>query len=336
MNRDAVADVERVPHGGTDDRAVLDFSASTNPDRPEGLTGIYDAALASVDRYPADGYCEFRTVAADYVGCAPREVLPTAGGLQALRLALSVTLDSGDTALVPAPSFGEFAREVRLQGATPEFVAHDAVLDADPSEHAAALVCNPNNPTGEAYPTGDLQTFAERCRAADTTLVIDEAYLGFTDRASLAGTPGVVVCRSLTKLFGIPGLRVGFAVATDDLRERLDTVRQPWAVSTPAREVGTYCMRQTGFVEATRERVTSERARMRAALADDYDVFPSDSPFLLLDVGDRAVADVLDACRERDIAIRDATTFRGLDSHVRVAVKRPDQNDRLLAALLEG
>jgi histidinol-phosphate/aromatic aminotransferase/cobyric acid decarboxylase-like protein len=95
-------------------------------------------------------------------------------------------------------------------------------------------------------------------------------------------------------------------------------------------------MRQTEFVEATRERVTSERARMRAALADDYDVFPSDSPFLLLDVGDRAVADVLDACRERDIAIRDATTFRGLDSHVRVAVKRPDQNDRLLAALLEG
>jgi len=89
------------------------------------------------------------------------------------------------------------------------------------------------------------------------------------------------------------------------------------------------------FVERTRERVASERARMRTELDDRFDVHESDAPFLLLDVGDRDVATLVDATRERGVTIRDATTFRGLDSHVRVAVRTPAENDRLLAVLAD-
>jgi len=333
MDPDSVRDAERVPHGGSDDPDLLDFSANTNPRTPDGVEAVYAEALDAARSYPDDGYPEFRAAAADFVGCDPGAVVPTPGGLAALRLAFATHLAPGDAALVPAPSFGEYAREIRLQGATPELVAHDEILDADPDDYELAVVCNPNNPTGDAYDPDALRAFAARCRESDALLVVDEAFLGFTDRPSLAGTDGVVVARSLTKLFGLPGLRAGFAVATGDPRTALGTARRAWNLGTPAARVGTHCLRQSEFVAATRERVASERARLADALGDRFDVSPSEAPFLLLDTGDRDPDDLVAAARERGVAIRDATTFRGLDSHVRVAVREPAENDRLLEVL---
>ncbi len=331
---DATDEDGRVPHGSSDDPDVLDFSANVNPRVPDGAEAAYRDAFDAARSYPDDDYPEFRRAAAAYVDCDPDAVVPTAGGLAAIRLALQSGVDPGDSVLVPAPSFGEYAREVRLQGADPSFVPHDALLDADLAGHAMAVVCNPNNPTGGAVDPGDLRTLVARCRDAGTTLLVDEAFLGFTDRESLAGAEGVVVARSLTKLFGLPGLRAGFAVATGEELARLRTARPPWSLGTPAAATGAYCMGQYSFVAATRERVARERSRMRARLESWFDVAPSDAPFLLIDCGTpEAVDDLLERVAARSIAVRDARTFRGLDSHVRVAVRLPDENDRLLEAL---
>ncbi|MFB6185231.1 MAG: aminotransferase class I/II-fold pyridoxal phosphate-dependent enzyme [Haloarculaceae archaeon] len=324
----------RVPHGSTDDPWLLDFSANVNPEFPEGVAQVYGMSLSASRTYPPDAYTEYRAAAAEYVGCDARQVVPTAGGLAAIRLALAATVDAGESVLVPYPSFGEYAREVRLQGGDVAFVPYDDLLDADPAGHAAAVVCNPNNPTGDAYDVAALRSFADRCREADTPVLADEAFLGFTDRPSLAGREGVVVARSLTKLFGLPGLRAGFAVATGRLRDRLDAARVTWGLGTPAAAVGAHCLRDVDFVAATRHRVERERERMRERLETGYDVHPSDAPFLLLDVDTSDAVDALvETCRDGGVAVRDARTFRGLDSHVRVAVRLPDENDRLLAAL---
>lgn len=330
----AVDEQGRVPHGSADDPWVLDFSANTNPRSPDGAARVYESSLASARRYPPDDYCAFRAAASKVVDCEAREVIPTAGGLAAIRLTLQTSVEPGGSVLVPAPSFGEYAREVRLQGATPSFVDHDAILDADPAGHDLAIVCNPNNPTGECYDAERLRAFAERCRDAGTTLLVDEAFLGFTDEPSLAGTPGVVVARALTKLYGLPGLRAGYAVATGRHRDRLDTARIAWSLSGPAAAVGTHCLRDTEFVAATRERVSAERERMRTQLAGRFRVPPSDAPFLLLELDGRdTVEELLATVREHDMAIRDARTFRGLDAHVRIAVRMPDENQQLLGAL---
>ncbi|WP_302082527.1 threonine-phosphate decarboxylase CobD [Salinibaculum rarum] len=324
----------RVPHGSSEDPHLLDFSANTNPLRPDGVRQVYDATLSVAESYPTADYDEFRAAAAEYVGCDAADVIPTAGGLAAIRLTIATTVQSGDEVLVPTPSFGEYAREVRLQGGTPRFVPHDEVLDADPAEFALVVVCTPNNPTGDASDPDRLWAFADRCRDAGTALLVDEAFIDFTDLLTLAGHDGVVVARSLTKIFGLPGLRAGFAVATGEYRDRLDTARLSWGLGTVAAAVGTHCLGQTAFVEATRERVASERARMRDRLSERFDVHPSDAPFLLLDCGSaEAVEDLLETVERADIAVRDARTFRGLDQHVRVAVRLPDENDRLLDAL---
>jgi L-threonine-O-3-phosphate decarboxylase len=333
MQPDTVRATERVPHGGTADTELLEFSANVNPERPPGVQSVYEDALEDATRYPDDQYESFREAAAAVVDCDPRKIIPTSGGLAAIRLAIATTVTSGDHVLVPTPSFSEYAREVRLQGGEPRFVAHDELLDTDPADATLAIVCTPNNPTGEAADSEALAEFAKRCRERETTLLVDEAFLGFTDRESMAGTDGVVVARSLTKLYGLPGLRAGYAVATEDHRAKLRTARQPWALGTPAARVGTHCLRQREFVEQTRTRVREERAWLHEALAPEYDVFPSEAPFLLLGVGDRDVATLVARCRKGGVAIRDATTFRGLDLHVRVAVRTRAANERLVAVL---
>lgn len=330
---DGPSDV-RVPHGSVDDQRVLDFSANTNPRYPEGVARVYQTALPTAREYPADDYCSYRVTAGEYVGCEPQSVVPTPGGLAAIRLAIQTTVRPGDSVLVPYPSFGEYAREVRLQGGEPTFVPHDELLGADPDDHALAVVCNPNNPTGDAADPARLREFAEHCRATDTVLLVDEAFVGFTDEPTLAGADGVIVARSLTKLFGLPGLRAGFAVATGRLRERLAAARRTWSLSVPAADVGRFCMAEESFVERTRERVATERERMADRLDRRFDVRPSDAPFLLVDAGSSdAVDDAIAEARQQNIAIRDARTFRGLDSQFRVAVREPDENDQLLAAL---
>jgi histidinol-phosphate aminotransferase/threonine-phosphate decarboxylase len=327
-------EVDRAEHGGTDDPWLLDFSTNVNPETPDGIAGIYESALAAAQSYPADDYSAFRANAARYVGCEATEIIPTAGGLAAIRLAIATTVTPGDAVLVPYPGFSEYAREVRLQGGHPTFVPYDEITDADPSEFQLVIVCTPNNPTGDAYAPEQLCAFADRCREAGTPLLADEAFLDFTDLPSLAGQNGVIVVRSLTKLFGLPGLRAGFAVATGQYRERLDTTRLTWGLDTPTAIVGTYCLQQSAFIEETKARVREERSRMRTRLSERFDVSPSDSPFLLLELDEGDDVDsLLSTLRADDITVRDARTFRGLDNHIRVAVRLPAENDRLLDAL---
>lgn len=333
MNPDRVRDAEQAVHGGSDDPDVLDFSANVNSRTPDGTRECYEAAYDDAGRYPDDGYPAFREVAAEAVGCAPDQVIPTPGGLAAIRLAIATRIGPGDSVLLPEPSFAEYAREVDLHGGDPQFVSHDEIFDADPEPHSLAVVCQPNNPTGDAVATARLRAFAARCRDADTELLVDEAFLDYTDRPSLAGEPGVVVARSLTKMYGLPGIREGFAVATGERRDDLRTARRPWALSTPAAAVGAHCLADDAFVAATRERVARERTRLREALAERFDVRDSVAPFLLFDVGDAEVDELCAQARERGVVVRDARSFRTLDNHVRVAVKSPAANDRLLWAL---
>jgi threonine-phosphate decarboxylase len=331
VDPDSVADVGRAVHGGSS--LPLDFSANTNPERPAGVEAVYRAAFDDAGRYPDESYAEYRTAAAAYVGCDADEVVPTAGGTGAIRLALATHVSPGDSVLVPEPSFGEYAREVRLQGATPVFAPHDEVPDRPVGDHAAAVVCTPNNPTGDLRPPGELRRFAARCRRAGTLLVVDEAFLDFTAAESLAGEDGTVVARSLTKMFGLPGLRMGFACATGSAYDRVETARPAWNLSTPAAAVGTHCLRRHEFVARTRERVERERERIHERLvAAGYDPSPSEAPFLLVGVGARSVDGVVDGLSERGIAVRDCRSF-GLDDRIRVAVKTRDRNDRLLEAL---
>jgi threonine-phosphate decarboxylase len=315
------------------DSSFLDFSAIVNVRTPDGVTQIYESALATARSHCADDYSGFRATAAEFVGCEAAQVIPAAGHLAGLRLAIATTVCPGHEVLVPIPSCREYVREVRLQGGEVTFVPREKLLDTDPSSFECVLLCVPNNPTGEAHDPVELRRYADRCRDTDTPLVVDEPFIDFTDLRSMAGSPGVIACRSLSKLAGLPGLRSGFLVATGKYRERLDVGRLTWVLSSPAKGVGTYCMKQSEFVAETRERVRRERDRLAERLGSRFDVSASHAPFLLLEPREEGVDELLSTLRESGILVRDARSFHELDNHVRVTVRSREENDRLLDAL---
>jgi threonine-phosphate decarboxylase len=335
MDPGSVPDVDAVTHGGTADHSLVDFSLGSNPERPPGLASIYESAFSTSRRYSLDDYSEFRVAAAEYVGCDPSHVVPAAGVIEALRLALGVTVSPGESVAIPEPCCGEYAREVRLQGGDPVHVPYDRILDdVDPAEHAAVIVSHPSNPMGSAYSTANLRAFVDECRAAETPLLVDESFLGFTRLPSTAGLDGVVTLHSVTNVFGVPSLRAGFAAATGDLRDKLSRARCTWVLSSPAVEAATYCLKQDDFLEVTRDRIERERPRMVDELESfGYDVYPADSSLVLFRADD--VDSVLHETRKRGFAVRDARYYRTLDSHVRIHVRRPHENDALLDALAE-
>ncbi|MFC7204524.1 aminotransferase class I/II-fold pyridoxal phosphate-dependent enzyme [Haloferax namakaokahaiae] len=336
MDSGSIPDVDHVSHGGTADHTLIDFSLGSNPERPAGLASVYESALSTSRRYALDDYAAFRVEAAAYVGCEPQHIVPAAGVVEAIRLALGVTVSPGDTVAIPAPCCGEYAREIRLQGGIPVEISHESMLaDTDPQEHAAIILSNPGNPTGAAYPTEELRSFVCECQYAETPLLVDESYLGFTDLPSVAGLDGVIALHSVTNVFGVPALRAGFAAATGELGDRLDRARCTWVLSAPAVEVATYCLKQTDFLAETRDRVKAERQKVTSALRElGYDPYPADSSLVLFRAPD--VDYTLEVARSHGFALRDARFYEGLDSHIRMNVRRPHENDQLLDALAEA
>ena len=331
----------RVPHGGVEDPGVLDFSANTNPAVPVGAEVVFARSFARCDRYRVS-HPRYTAAVADMCACPQSWVLPTGGGIAALSLAITALVERDATVTVAGPTFGEYARLVHIAGGQLRSVALNQLDTTHVSTSDLVIVCTPNNPCGRLISAERRADLLRVAAAEEVPVLLDEAFIDFTEMPSAAGHPAAVVARSETKLFGLPGLRAGALIVPPAYRDRVNAVCDPWPIGTPAATVAAYCLRQVPFIEATRHRVGIERTRMRSALEPSYEVSPSAAPFLLcrprhpsalaLDPSD-PVGDLCDRAAAADIAIRDARSFAGYDQHIRVAVRRPHENDRVLALL---
>ncbi|GGM64425.1 aminotransferase [Longimycelium tulufanense] len=331
-------------HGDVDTApGLVDFAVNVRRDRPP--TWLRDRLAAALDRlgsYPgaADDLAA-RAAVAQRHDRHPDEVLVLNGGAEGF--ALLPTLQPRHAALIH-PSFTE-----------PDVVLTDAGVPLtrvllDPAEDYAlrpelvpddadlVVLGNPTNPTSVLHPAQAVCRLARRGRV----LVVDEAFADAVpgEPASLAGdrtTPGLLVLRSLTKTWALPGLRAGYALAAPELLNRLAAGRPHWPVGTLVLEAVRACCEPHALAEA--ETAARQTARHRADLAAALAALPgvqvrqpAAAPFLLLRVPDGPR--VRAGLRARGIAVRRADTFPGLDpDHTRVAVRTPEQNALLVAAL---
>lgn len=330
MNADSVDGLGRPPGRERAEIELTDFTVGANPRRPPGIAGVFESALPAAREHPSDDYLAYRAAAAEQLGCEAAQVLPTSGEFSGMRLLFDLLVGDGDSVLTQTPGCQDFPREARLQGASPARRSHESLLDADPEPHELAVLCRPNAQSGPAYETGDLLTFVERCRAADTPVVVDETYLPFTGQPTLAGVEGVAVLRSLGEGYGLPGLRMGLVVATGQLRDRLDTARTSWELSVPEAAVGEHCLRQEGFLEESRERIDEERERLRRRLERRFDV-NGEGVFLRLETerSHEIAADL----RQQGLLVSDGAERTGFEDRILLTLRTPAENDRLLDAL---
>ncbi|MCI2424342.1 Rv2231c family pyridoxal phosphate-dependent protein CobC [Saccharopolyspora sp. K220] len=329
-------------HGDVDaERGLLDFAVNVRLDRPPAwLRDRLTAALDRLGRYPsaADDLAARAAVAARH-GRAAAEVLVLAGAAEGF--ALLPSLRPRLAALVH-PSFTE--PEVALRAADVEVTrvrldpadGYRLRAEAVPEQADLVVLGNPTNPTSVLHPAAEIRRLLRPGRV----VVVDEAFSDTVpgEPESLAGCrePGLLVVRSLTKMWGLPGLRAGYALGDTELLRRLARNRPHWPVNALVLEALIACCESAALAESDQAAVEFEahRDRLVADLADIPGLriaLPARAPFLLLQVANGA--QVREALREHGIAVRRGDTFPGLGpDHLRVAVRDPAQNALLVKA----
>lgn len=328
---------------------MLDFSANINPFGPS--PGVMDAVAASarkIGAYP-DNRCRRLRDAVSQAEGVSKDSIVFGNGAAELIFSL-VFAKRPKKAVLTAPSFLEYAQA--LHAVECEIVYHrlkeeegfhlgEDYLEKLNEDVDMAFLCSPDNPTGQVIRKDLLRKIIQKCKEYHILLVLDECFYEFledqedvlTPKEALE-SPCVFLMRAFTKMYAMPGLRLGYGFSADEgLLERLSLVRQPWSVSVAAQEAGLAALSEADRVERTRAFVKEERRWMEERL-DQIGVkhFPSAANYILL----RSSYDLSQRLKEKKILIRDCSNYEGLEKgYYRTAVKLRSENEQLLEALEE-
>lgn len=330
---------------------VIDFSSNINPFGPPASVR---RALATFDpaSYPDRSSYDLRQVLAERHRCTPEEVLVGNGSNELIHLVARALLQRHDTALVIGPTFGEYAYASQLAGAQViewrAREANDFAIDPAAIAHMITRIkprvvwlCTANNPTGVALEARHLIQILHACEASGSLLVLDRAYATM-ERGGSDGslrlidqcvTPHVIRLYSLTKLYALAGLRLGYLIADAVTVKQITAYQPTWSVNGAAQTAGLAALADQAFVRDTLPQLWHSSDQLRVGLAAlGLRVLRSSLPFMLVRTGDGA--GTRSALLQHGYLVRDCASF-GLPAYVRIAPQRIEQNARLLAAWRE-
>jgi histidinol-phosphate/aromatic aminotransferase/cobyric acid decarboxylase-like protein len=339
-------------HGGTDlselrslglaPDEILDFSVNVNPYGP--TTFMRDAIRnAAIERYPDPHAIHARDALAAVWQVDLSCVVLGAGAAELLWAITRAMIRPGDHVVVAGPTFSEVGFAAAAAGATVHEVrASENSFRLDPKRLLRAIVasearlvylCTPNNPTGQAWPVAQTVDLARQC--ADTLFIVDESFLSLSEQHGDAFErlpDNTIRIRSLTKDHGIPGARVGAAIATPGLVRRIEATRPAWSTGAITQAAATAAAAEQGFVAESRSLLLDDRVALSEGLRMiGLSPLPSRTIFVLVPVGDaRCLRTRL--LSEDKILVRDCSSF-GLPGYLRIAARPAPQSARLLSAL---
>ena len=339
-------------HGGDAPPGALDFSVSLNPlGPPEAAIAAYFRAAGEICRYPAPYPGALAAQIADWVGVAPENVVVGNGSTQLIHLL--ARLFRWRRPAVAIPTFSEIANALTLADGEPAAIRLRADRDwrltvndtigALAGGADAILAGRPNSPTGAMLDYDEAQAIAAAAESG-AACVFDEAFIEFAAGARslaqfAAASSNLIVVRSLTKIFAIPGLRLGFAVANREIAGRMRNAIEPWSVNVAAERVGAACLdHAAGYIARTHALIARERAFVSGELARIARLrpFPSAANFLMLAADEDAPGAFGNFMLERGIAIRNLAALPGCDPHLyRIGLRSHAENLRLIEAARE-
>ncbi len=336
---------------------VLDFSGPINflGPSPKALETVKQQAKL-IRFYPDPNPIELRSEIAKYVGQGvdASNIILGNGSIELIYMITEI-FPKSFKAVIPVPSFTEYEKAALRVGGEPVFVQlpenfaldTEAVKKAVTDDTRILCICNPHSPSGTLYGKDALLDLVEFCHKKDVILSVDENYIEFTGKAQENTMAGYVknyenlyVIRSVTKFYGMPGIRFGYGIAADNLIDQLQTVRQPWSINSLAGFATLAAFNDTEFIANTMRTIPKERAAFAKMLTEtgDLHVFPSETNFLLVKILNGKITST--ALREgmckQGILIRDCSTFVGLDdSFFRVTVRSTADNLKLVETMQE-
>ncbi len=340
--------LEAAVHGGGYSKHVVDFSVNTNPLAPPlSLVQLLKHAVCNLTRYPS--YKELGELLAELHDLRPSCFLMGSGATQLIYDVALAFYKPGCAFYVASPTFCEYERAALRLGARTFAVLPQEGIDPlfdGVTEHLkegdTLFLCNPNNPTGSAFYAKQIVELSQELERKRCNLVVDESYVWFSDRKfesikNVDSQSRLVVIRSLTKLLGLPGLRAGYVVSNPKIMSKLELAQSPWPVNSLVKPSLEFLIKNPKFVERSRIYVQKERERVVSELKKiGISAHKSETNFYLLNthVFGLNSKDLCKKLLQKRLAIRDCSSFRGLDaSWVRVCVKKRRENDFLVRTL---
>lgn len=329
--------------------AIIKLGSNENPlgPTPAAVRAIIEHAN-EVSIYPdsdASGLCD---ALSGYTGYPSTNIVASAGMDGVIDTLMRMLMPG--VAIIPAPTFSYYAISARTHHGTPVFIPRDensgfdpqAVLSQVTDETRVIFLCSPNNPSGNLVPESDLRTIlagcsdCNGCDGCGAVVFLDEAYVEFA-RTSMIHLvreyDNLVVGRTLSKAFGLAGLRVGYAVMPEKMRDEYLGYATPFSVSSLASAAGIAALGDDAHLKQS---VTLVRDGRRMLMEIPFRVYPSEANFVLVDVSPYRSGDVCELLARKGIIVRDCSSFRGAgDALVRVSVGTPEQNERVVEAFLE-
>lgn len=337
---------------GCDPAEIIDMSSNVNPfGPPPGLVALLQENMSTITALPeVDSGVLIRFFAERY-DVDPDRILAGNGSTQFI-YAIPQALES-KRSLILAPTYADYADACKMYNLQYEnfytlelqgFRADLERVKEQLKDVDTVFICNPNNPTGVLYSAADIESLCHT--SPQIRFIIDESYLPFVnggEQESLIGRnlPNVIVLNSMSKIFRISGLRIGFLIAPHSIIKKFKRYMLPWSVNSLAQVAVRYLMTNRAvvdaFIEQSRKLLDSERRRFAEALQDisNLFVFPSTTSFMLLKLLSRHTADTIcDHLSDQGILIRNCSNFKGLSNQfIRMSMKTSEIN-RMLAEKL--
>ena len=334
---------------GIEPHQVLDFSANINPlGPPQGVLSAIENTLRPVSlRVYPDAHA-FVTAISKKHRLMPDEIVVGSGGASLIFAVMHALVPK--RVLVLEPAFGEYSRASTAVGAVvatkvlseengfvPDFVS--LVGAVKERQFDLVIVNSPHNPTGALYPRDGLLSLIHAAAEHNTAVLLDEAFIDYARQASLVSLavtkPHLIVLRSLTKFYAMPGLRIGYAVCNANVAGRIREQIDPWSVSTVALEAGCAALDEDEF--------GAESCRINAIARDEFagalrgislEVLPSAANFLLAKLPTGSGGDLQRWLEPERILIRCCDSFHGMsDEFIRLAVRSSSDNERLVSLI---
>jgi histidinol-phosphate aminotransferase len=330
---------------GPDGQPIARLHANEGPwpPFPDAIEAM-EAALSDSNWYPDQSYYDLKAALAEQHGVEPSLVSVGGGSANLIRLLTLVLLRPGDDVLLPWPPYPAHGVAVHLTGATTTRVPlrdgacdMEAMLERITPQTRLVLVCSPHNPTGTVVRRQDFESYLERVPDHVVT-VLDQAYQEFVSdpdavdgRRYLGGEKPVVVFRTFSKIYGLAGVRSGYAFASQVLSEAMERARETFPMSHLAVAASLASLRRQDLVRERAGLNATERQKLVKACAErGLATTPSDSNFVWIDLRRNGKA-VADALLRRGFMVRSGEVHDS-PNHIRVTCGRPDENDGFLRA----
>jgi histidinol-phosphate aminotransferase len=266
----------------------------------------------------------------------PEEMIVIGAGMDGVMDTLTrLFLEPGDQTFIPTPTFSYYEILTTMAGGTPVFVPRGCEFEVTteiPGSAKMAFLCSPNNPTGNVTSEDDVRAVVE---STDAIVFLDEAYVEFADRSLLdlvKDYENLVVGRTMSKAFGLAGMRLGYAVAPEWIADQYRRAAPPFfGISCASVAAGVAALSDLDFMRFSVEKIRTERKRLQKEIRSH----PSQANFLFIETAEPSNLFVEKFLR-KGVIIRDCRSFRGAgEHHVRVTVGTPAENDRFLSTFRE-